>query len=135
MHFLRLLFPFWRVYAPAYSARRQSGPNVPGGPGPTTILTLTNVPPGDYLVIAKTMIIPATPTNVRVELWYQDGPSSEIDQTEVGATNPHNLQALIRVSGTAKIWLQAESTQTWTAAHSKIAAVRVETAADAEVTS
>ncbi len=143
--FLRRIFPFFFSCCPAYAAHRLDGPKTsPPGPGYTTIVTLTGVPPGDYVVVAKTVIVTTTSDGSDVHLAYDFGAGrADPDRTnQSGYTTggscrmTHNLEALIHVtSGTAKIWLEGRSGQTWSATDSKIIAVQVSTGADAEVTS
>ena len=146
MSFLARIFPFFTIQrcCPAYAAHRLDGPkNAPTGPAYTSILTLTGVPPGDYVVVAKTVIVTTTSDGSDVHLVYDDGTGRrDPDRTnQSGYTTggscrmTHNLEALVHFSGTTRIWLEARAGQTWSATDAKIVAMQVQTASDTEVTS
>ena len=128
----------------AYSAQRLSGPTNVAPTGTfTTIATLTGVPAGDYAVVAKVDLEAGAAFGADVQLVTDDGTThANVDHSTVTAAmgvgsahSEHNLQALVHLANTTSIWLEARGDPPpWSARNAKVLAIRVVSAADAEVT-
>lgn len=131
----------WIVsYSPTYSAHRALGPSNVLNPNYERIATLSGVPAGDYVVVAKVQL--EMNSNFGSDVQLQSSAAGVLDFTNqtcvvVGASARivHNLEAAVTLSKTTDLWLEGRCAQAWTARQTKIVAIRVSMAADAEVTS
>ena len=99
--------------------------------------------PGDYAVVAKVDLEAGAAFGADVQLVTDDGTThANVDHSTVTAAmgvgsahSEHNLQALVHLANTTSIWLEARGDPPpWSARNAKVLAIRVVSAADAEVT-
>jgi hypothetical protein len=122
----------------AFSANLESGPeDAHAGLALTPIVTMV-MPPGFYMLFAKTVIVTNSPSSSDCILTVDTGDaagdrkvdaSHHVASSENGATQAtHNLHGLLQLSTKATIRLQGRAAIKWSAIDSKVSAIQVQNA-------